>query len=324
MEYKIDKIDRRILYELDKNARTSDSKLAKVVKRSRESVRNRIKKLQQDGIIQGFVTSINPSKFGHMFFKMYFQLANVPEERDKFYRYVQKVPELYWFGGSDGVWDLHGTFYAKDLEEFNKLKNRVYTEFRNLIIKRDIGVLVDVRQYPKKYLVEELKEKPGPTFFAGPVEGYELDGLDKKILSVLSHDARVRLVELAKRTRSTVDIVRGRMKTMEQKAIIMQYRVAIDHRKLGYEMFKAFVYFHNLSEEDEKRLIEYAKQSPNIIYLIRQLSAWDIELEIMANNYNEFNDIMNDIRLKFAGVIRNYEFALMKEDIWVFGKRGIS
>ena len=323
MVYQLDKINRTILYELDKNCRISDNQLAKKVKRSREAVRNRILKLQKDGIIQDFITSINPSKFGYMFFKMYFQLANIPEERKKFYEYFKKLHGLYWFGGNDGVWDFHTTMYARNVKEFNKLKNKIYTDFKHLIIKRDIGVLVNVRQYSKRYLIENLKERLEPTMFADDIVENKLDELDKKILNNLAQNARISLVELAKKTKSTVDIVRGRMKKMEDKNIIMQYRIAIDHTKLGYDMFKAFVFFNNLSEQDEKRLYEYAKQNDKIIYLIRQLSAWDIEIEIMAESYEKFNRLMDDIRLKFSDSMRNYEFVLMREDIWAFGEKDI-
>lgn len=323
MAYKLDAVDRRILYELDKNCRVSDNYLAKLVRRSREAVRNRIKRLEEDGIIQGFITSINPAKFGNLFFKMYFQLANLPSERERFYDYIKKLPGLYWFGGNDGVWDLHGTFYAKSVSDFNKLKNKVYTDFRHLIIKRDIGMLVNVRQYPKRYLLDNLKERPNPTMFAGEVVFNELDKLDQKILNILAQEARISLVELSRRTNSTVDIVRNRMKKMEERGIIMQYRIAINHAKLGYEMFKAFIYFYNLSEADERKLFEYAKQHKNICYLIRQLSAWDIELEIMAKSYDEFTIIMDKIRKEFANCIRNYDFCLMREDIWVFGEKKV-
>lgn len=323
MVYPLDAVDRRILYELDKNCRVSDNYLAKLVRRSREAVRNRIKKLEEDGIIQGFITSINPAKFGNLFFKMYFQLANIPAEREKFYNYIKKLPGLYWFGGNDGVWDLHSTFYARSMNDFNQLKNKVYTDFRHLIIKRDIGMLVNVRQYPKRYLLDNLKERPNPTMFAGEVVFNELDQLDQKLLNILAQEARISLVELAHKTNSTVDIVRNRMKKMEEKGIIMQYRIALNHAKLGYEMFKAFIYFYNLSEADENKLFEYAKQHRSICYLIRQLSAWDIELEIMAKGYDQFNIIMDKIRTEFANCIRNYEFCLMREDIWVFGEKKV-
>jgi DNA-binding Lrp family transcriptional regulator len=323
MAYKLDIINKRILYELDKNCRISDNQLAKKVNLSRESVRNRIKKLENDGIIQGFITSINPSKFGYMFFKLYFQLVNNPKKREKFYGYLKKIPGLYWFGGNDGVWDLHATLYSKNVEEFNSLKNKIYTEFKDLIIKRDVGVLVNVRQYPKRYLIDNLKEISDPEIFADNVIDNTLDDLDKKILNNLARNARIGLVELSGKTKSSVDIIRNRIKKMEEKKIILQYRIAIDHTKLGYEMFKAFVYFNNLSEEDEKRLFDFAIQNNKILYLIRQLSSWDIELEIMAKNYDEFNRIMDEIRLKFVDSMRNYEFVLMREDIWVFGEKDI-
>ena len=323
MSYKLDKINQKILYELDKNCRISDNQLAKKVKRSREAVRNRILKLQKDGIIQGFITSINPSKIGYMFFKMYFQLSNIPTERKKFYEYFKKLPGLYWFGGNDGVWDLHATIYAKNVKEFNKLKNKIYTDFKHLIIKRDIGTLVNVRQYPKRYLVKGIKERLEPTIFADDIVDNILDELDQKILNNLAQNARINLVELSKKTKSTVDIVRNRIKKMEKKEIIIQYRVAINHTKLGYDLFKAFIFFNNLSEKDEIKLYEYVKQNDKIVYLIRQLSAWDIELEIMAESYEEFNHLMDDIRLEFAESLRNYEFVLMREDIWVLGDKDI-
>ncbi len=322
MVYKLDKINKRILFELDKNCRISDNELAKKVKRSRESVRIRINKLIDDRIILGFITSINPSRFGYSFFKLYFQLANIPKEREKFQLYLSKISGIYWFGSSDGVWDFHATIYAKSVKEFNKLKNMIFTDFKHLIIKRDVGVIVDVRQYPKKHLAES-NEDFGFSIFGGDVLEDSLDELDKKIICIIAHNARIPLVELAKKVNSTVDIVRTRIKKMEKKGVIMQYRISVDHSKLGFEIFKAFIYFYNISDAVEQKLINYTQQHKNIVYFIRQLSAWDVEVEIIAESYNEFNEIINDMRLKFVDAIRNYEFALMKEDIWLFAESKI-
>ena len=62
MAYNLDNIDKRIIFELDKNARIADTKLAKIVGRSKESIRYRIKKLMDDKIILGFTTWIDPIK----------------------------------------------------------------------------------------------------------------------------------------------------------------------------------------------------------------------------------------------------------------------
>jgi len=352
----IDAIDRRILYELDKNCRTSDNQIAKIVGRTRESVGYRIKRLRERGILLGFITSINPSKYGYMFFKLYFQLANKPKERERFFAYMKKLPGLYWIGVNDGVWDTHATLSARDVKEFYDIKNRICSEFKELIIKRDTGVLVNVRQYKKKYLVGGAEGKDRIQIAGGDSErsgaggagdiggvlgtretlGYEsyvmfsdtpiqneIDELDKQILNALLNDARMPLVELTKKCESTIDIVRGRMKKLAEEGIILQYRAAIDHTKLGKLYFKAFLYFNNISEMDEKRLFEYAKSQPSIVYLIRQVSAWDVELEMVCGSYEEFTATMNDLRMRFPDSLRNYESVLMKEDIWVFGEKDI-
>jgi len=131
------------------------------------------------------------------------------------------------------------------------------------------------------------------------------------------------LVELSEKTNSTIDIIRNRMKKLESKGIISRYRIALDHRKIGYEYFKAFIYFDNLSEEAEKKLIQFSNHHKEIYFLIRQLSAWDIELEIMVKNYEEFTKIMDKLRSEFSDVIRNYESVLMKTDVWFLGEREI-
>ncbi len=326
MAEKLDRIDQRILFELDKDCRISDSQIAKIVGRSRESVGYRIKRLQEKGVLQGFITSINPSRYGYMFFKLYFQLANVPKERERFFEYMKKLPGLYWIGVNDGVWDAHATLYAKDVKEFYDIKNRIYSEFKDLIIKRDTGVLVNVRQYKKKYLLENgenIGAYGSSAMFSDDVVENEIDDLDKKILNILLNDGRIPLVELTKKTGSSVDIVRGRMKKLEEKGNIIQFRTAVDHTKLGFVFFKAFLYFNNLSKTDEKRLFEYSKEHPSIVYLIRQISSWDVELEMVCKSYEDFTATMNDIRGKFSNSMRNYESVLMKEDIWVFGKRDI-
>lgn len=320
MIIKLDKTDRKILYELDKNCRISDTQLAKLVGKSREAVRYRINKLQENGVITEFMASTNPSKISYLFYKLYFQLKNIPEERNKFFDYLATLKGMYWYGTNDGVWDCHMTIFAKNPGEFNEIKNSIYKRFRNLIISRNIGQLVKTRQYPKKFLLDEKQSigEIGEKYFAGDLENEKMDDTDFRIINALSHDARTTLVNLARKVNSTVDIVRGRMKKLEENGIIIQYRIAVDQSKIGYTLFKSFIYFDSISDQDKRKLIEYSKRSRNIVYLIEQVSAWEFEIELMAKSYEDFLDIMNDLRREFKDSLRNYEFCLMKDDIMVY------
>jgi len=63
--------DRKILYELDLNSRQSFQKIGKKVRLSKESVFYRIKKLEEEGIIQRYSTMVDVGKLGYTNFRFF-------------------------------------------------------------------------------------------------------------------------------------------------------------------------------------------------------------------------------------------------------------
>lgn len=61
----MDKRDETILDMLSKNARISYSKIANKLEISEAAVRKRVKKLEEEGIIEGYTIKINPEKIGY-------------------------------------------------------------------------------------------------------------------------------------------------------------------------------------------------------------------------------------------------------------------
>ena len=61
---KLDQIDIKILYELQKNGRITNVELAELVNLSPSPCLMRVKKLQQDGYITGYSARINVGKLG--------------------------------------------------------------------------------------------------------------------------------------------------------------------------------------------------------------------------------------------------------------------
>jgi len=312
---KLDLTDRKILAELDKNCRISNSTLAKKVNKSREAVKYRIQQLQKRGIIEKFITSINPNKLGYYMFKVYLKLENIPEEREKFFEELKKSPDIYWMGISDGAFDLVFAILSKSIPEYFTKINYLLSKWQHLIVSKILGTMVDTRQYNKKFFIDAKDSQY--VIFGGDVIQNEIDELDSKILNILANDARIPLAELARKVNSTIEIVRGRIRKLEQKEIILSYRIAVDLNKLGLEFFKAIIYFRTLSEKDEKALFEWMKRHPNSLYYIRSLAPWEVEFEFAVESYQHFNKIINDLRLHFPHVIRNYEHLIMIYETWM-------
>lgn len=311
MVLKLDKVNKRILYELDKNARIPDIKLAKIVKKSKESVRYRIKKLQDEGIIKGFSIWIDPTKLGFRSGKIYLNLANIPERLDKFKEIVKNDKRLMWFSVAEGSWNIGLTYFVKSNKEFFDLKNQLFSRFKDLILESHTASLVEVNYCDATFLYEtQTNWKPS---FDNEINN-NLDPLEKEILKILFKNSRANVVDIAYAAKTSVDKIRTRVRNLENKKIIIKYLVNIDYNKLNKEFFKTFLYFKNISEEDEQKLMNYAQNVPEIIRFIKQISPWDVELEVMCDNYLQYNEIVSDLTKEFSNIIQKTETAIIGED----------
>ncbi len=221
-------------------------------------------------------------------------------------------------GECSGSWDLIFGVFAKNDYEFFDIKSDFISEFNSIIVEEEGQMLLDVRQFPKMYFTRLVAE---PVIFGGELLINTLDTLDFKILKELVDNGRISLVDLAGKVNSTVMIVKGRMKKLEQKGIIIQYRIGVDLNKLGLELYKIIIKLDRYTKEDEKRLFTYLSKIPNIQYYIRNL--WSIEPEIIVDNFQEYYKIVEDLKKEFPQVIRTVDSVLMITDEWTPGFKNI-
>jgi Lrp/AsnC family leucine-responsive transcriptional regulator len=318
IKIKLDKTDRKILFELDKNCRIPTTQLARTVRKSRQAVEYRIDQLVKKGIITSFNAAFNPHKMGYKIYKIYLKLRNIPQENERLFNYLKSSGMIYWMGKCSGTWDLIFGVFAKSDHAFFKIKNDIISEFNSIIVDEEIGILLDVKQYAKMYFTNEIV---APTTFAGEIVNNELDDIDYAILGEIVNNARIPINDLAKKVKSTPTIVRGKLKHLEQNGIIIQYRIGIDLNKLGLGLYKAIIRFDRYTKEDERKLLEYISNLPNTHYFIRNL--WQIEPEIVVSDYQEYHNIIENLKKEFPHVIRTVDSVLMITDEWTPGFRNI-
>ena len=67
--------DRKLLYQLDLNARQSNSQIGKRISLNKNTVNYRINKLIEDRVIMGFYTEINMYKLGYKTYRIFMELS---------------------------------------------------------------------------------------------------------------------------------------------------------------------------------------------------------------------------------------------------------
>jgi len=311
---KLDLIDKKILYELDFNARMPISKLAKKLRISRQVVTYRIRNLEKQGIIESYYVIIDNAKLGSNYYRLFLKLQNLQKLNEIIF-YCKRNPQVAFLGVLDGYWNIGIGIWIKDVTEFERfLKNFVY-KFGNYILDKEISIGTEVRWFQQAYLLNKKDTKEIIT--GGKLTPVEIDSIDKKLLILLTKNARTSIIELSKELNMSERAIAYRIKQLERKKIIVAYRTKIDYKKLGYFNHKVFFNFKNLDEKSEKEFIFYLNQLPNCIYVTRVIGRADIECEILAKTREEFFTIMQKIIKKFGNIIKTYDSLVIYKELIV-------
>ena len=152
----VDKIDRKILYELDIDARQPLSKIASNVGTSKQVVDYRIKRLVKLGIIKGFSTVIDHSKLGYFSFRVYIKLRNIsPTKQKEMIQYLNNNNDIWWLVTVDGDWDIDFVVLVKNAFDFYRIWEEFINLFMNYIFKHEVTVYSHIQEFPKSYLINK-------------------------------------------------------------------------------------------------------------------------------------------------------------------------
>ncbi|MEX1245527.1 MAG: Lrp/AsnC family transcriptional regulator [Thermoanaerobaculia bacterium] len=90
----IDGIDTKILKILQENARTSNAEIARQVGLAASAVFERVRKLEERGVLQGYVARVNPKLVGLPLLAYIFVRADEKPGEDETARLVAAIPEV--------------------------------------------------------------------------------------------------------------------------------------------------------------------------------------------------------------------------------------
>lgn len=89
----IDNVDREIIEALIENARTSNAELARLVGLSAPSVGERVKRLEEAGVISGYTVQLDPTALG-LPISVWLRIRPIPGELHRVAQILKDIPEV--------------------------------------------------------------------------------------------------------------------------------------------------------------------------------------------------------------------------------------
>jgi len=311
---KLDHRDKRILFELDKNSRITLTELAKKLKTSKEVIHYRINNLVKSKIILKFHTVPSTYRFGLSAYKVYLRLYDTSNEKfDEIITFLKANKDIFWIGVTKGRWDLIFGVWANNMEEFFHIHDQVLEKFSQHIQEKELSISRETFQYNRRWLYSD-STLPEEFTFGEKEARINLDEHDKKILDVLTNNSREKIIEIAKQTNISTDMTSYRIKKMEKHKIIRGYKCLWNASKMGFTTCKAFIYFKNITDEKKNAFITHCKLLKNTINTVVTFAPWDLEVMFETNSYEDFFQIMDEIKNEHNDIIRQYESVLITQE----------
>jgi DNA-binding Lrp family transcriptional regulator len=135
----LDDLDRRILENLQKDARASYTALAEKLGISDVAVKKRIDKLTEQGVIEHFTISIDRKKLGHSL-RAFVLVKTTPSEAGQISEELKKMKNVTSLFSTIGAYDLIIEMSCTDIDELKSLTDenignlRGVTDIRTLVV----------------------------------------------------------------------------------------------------------------------------------------------------------------------------------------------
>ncbi len=303
--FKLDKKDRKILYQLDLNSRQSYTRIGKSVGLSKEVVNYRMQRLEKSEFISSYYIIINLFKLGYQYIRLFLKYQNINSDIEKeITEYLKHVPQASWIGSQEGIWNLAIVFLVKTNEELNAIIKELFYRYGDYFSEREISPSLRISHFKQKFL-HETKDYSSD-IIEGPIIDSAIDEVDYSILKSLSENAREEIISIAKKTRLTPKNIIFRIRKLEDKGIILAYKPSFNLPMLGYHYFHIFLYLKNPTPEHEKKIYSYLANQMNIFYISQALGKADFEFEIALQSHNELFNFMKEFRDRFSEQVRDF------------------
>lgn len=132
---------------------------------------------------------------------------------------------------------------------------------------------------------------------------YNLDFLDKKILQLISEDARIPFLEVARACNVSGAAIHQRIQKLQTLGIIKGSQFIIDPEKLGYETC-AYIGLYLQNPSNFEAVVDELRKIPEVVECHYTTGGFDMFIKIYARNNHHLLTVIHD-KLQPLGLSRS-------------------
>jgi len=313
MEFKFDKIDKKLISYLYHHYREPLTKIAKACRISRDQVEYRLKKYELQGLIKKYATIFNYKLLGYdEFIIVWLKLEATKEQKESLRKEFQKNKNVITFLNVIGKYDLVTDLVYKNKEEFEKEFGEFLEKYKTIIKDYSIFMTTSATFFPLKEFGLLQSEKEFVLGDSGIKR--KLDSKEIKILKALEKNGRAKIIDIAEQTELSAELVLYKLKQLHKKRIVLGTRIIFDLEKMGYFLGILKLKIKHLSEKTKQEIFDFCKQHKFINALSFGIGEHNCFIQIFYKQEKQFRDSLKEFLEKFQNEIHESEIILIENE----------
>ena len=326
-----DKLNRRILHQLDQNSRRPVNDIARVLRMSEETLRYRLQRIEASGWLFKYHSIVDTARLGYSLYKVYIRLQSASEAvTKKIVSFLTQTKEVVSLIGTDGNYDFVIGVLLSRVNELDEFIDRLMQGFHPYIAHRSICVNIRSDYLAREYLITDKPRKNvAIRSYQATADEIARDPVDLLILRELGRSSRSNAADIARaiaarnlpRSLLTNEISREtvlyRIKKLEKSRIINGYNIVLNHRAMNQLQYKILVHLNYAQSDELKDFLKSLTAEPRVVYIIKTLGEWDYEIELEVESIEECKALLMRVTEKHPGIIKNYS-ALHLSKIYLY------
>lgn len=302
----LNKIDKRILYELDVNARQPLNGIAKKLKINKDTLKYKIKRMEDENIILGYQTFVNHGKLGFFGTRFNLKLQNTtPEIEEDIVKTIKEDSKVGFFVSVEGNIDYSIWVVTKSIQELNEFWQKLQEKFQQYLQEVKIGIYTRIDHYPRSSLIDKNNTVSFPFYTVDSPE--KIDNVELHLLKLISKNARISIIELAHQLKITTKTAASKIKSLEKRGIISGYSVILNVEKLGYQYYKLHIDLQNTTTQLLRKWNQFLLMHPYVTYRDYVIGGNSTEIEMQLPGEKELRNFIDEMKREFSPIIRQHE-----------------
>ncbi|MDP3917166.1 MAG: winged helix-turn-helix transcriptional regulator [Nanoarchaeota archaeon] len=304
--------DLKLLSYFYHNNRESLTKIAKETGMTRIQVEHSLKKFIKEGIIEKFFTMFNYSAFGYNVYILMLIKLEKYSSLQKFTKKLEASKNCISFGECFGKYDLFTNLIFKDEEDMSDFLSEMISEkgeqvLDYLIIKPYLAEFHPLKLfYNKKKLILSLVGER--------IKKQKFSEHDLKILKELEKDGRSKIIDIAKKTGVSAEMVLHKLRKFKKEKVVLGIKAGVRMKKVGYNYSMVFLNVKNFSKFLKNKIIYYARNEKKVNVLVLSLFNPNCMVQIFHKTDDELKNEIKKIKELLKNEIFDLDVVLAQEE----------